>query len=193
MNITSTTPTIDVEWAFIESLFTDAFPADERPSFDRIRELHHQSPFFKLNLFRWNDSPVGFISQWDFDTFTYVEHAAFHPSVRGKGLGSSAFAHLLNRLNRPCILEVEPPTGDIEKRRIGFYERLGFKLSSHLYVQPPYSPDKHPLMMRLMTHNSSPENESTIARQIEIIYQNVYQTSVEKMQMLYPTLFNASK
>lgn len=193
MNITSATPTTDVEWAFIESLFTDAFPADERPSFDRIRELHRQSPFFKVNLFRWNDFPVGFISQWDFDTFTYVEHAAFDPSVRGKGLGSSAFAHLLNRLDRPCILEVEPPTGDIEKRRIGFYERLGFKLSPYLYVQPPYSPDKHPLMMRLMTHNSSPENESTIARQIEIIYQNVYQTSVEMMQMLYPTLFNASK
>lgn len=193
MNITSATPTTDVEWAFIESLFTDAFTADECPSFSRIRELHQQSPFFKLNLFQWDNSPAGFISQWDFDTFTYIEHAAFHPSVRGKGLGTLAFTHLLNHLNGPCILEVESPTGDLEKRRIGFYERLGFKLSSHHYVQPPYSPDKQPLVMRLMTYNSFPENESTITRQIEIIYQKVYQTSVEKMQMSYPTLFNASK
>lgn len=52
----------------------------------------------------------------------------------------------------PVVLEVEMPTEEMSKRRIGFYERLGFVLDHHVYFQPPYRKGEAFLEMRLMTH-----------------------------------------
>ena len=43
----------------------------------------------------------------------------------------------------PVVLEVEMPTDEMSKRRIGFYERLGFELDNQVYHQPPYAQRNH--------------------------------------------------
>lgn len=42
----------------------------------------------------------------------------------------------IRQSGKPVLLEVEPPLGEMEQRRIGFYERLGFHLNPYAYVQP---------------------------------------------------------
>ena len=39
---------------------------------------------------------------------------------------------------RPFVLEVEPPGSDIQRRRIGLYERLGLRVAKRDYMQPSY-------------------------------------------------------
>ncbi len=54
--------------------------------------------------------------------------------------------------NKKIVLETERPETDIARRRIRFYERLGFKLNRHNYTQPAYSPEKKPVPMFIMSH-----------------------------------------
>lgn len=55
--------------------------------------------------------------------------------------------------SRPLVIEVEPPTDEMACRRIGFYERNGLRLWNDVeYVQPPYSPDRHAIELKLMTY-----------------------------------------
>lgn len=73
----------------------------------------------------------------------------------------------------PVVLEVEMPTEEMSKRRIGFYERLGFVLDHHVYFQPPYRKGEAFLEMRLMTHGEL-DLEQSFERVKTIIHQNVY-------------------
>ena len=73
----------------------------------------------------------------------------------------------------PVVLEVEMPTEEMSKRRIGFYERLGFVLDHHVYFQPPYRRGEALLEMRLMTHGEL-DLERSFKRVKTIIHQNVY-------------------
>ena len=59
---------------------------------------------------------------------------------------------LLRQTGKPAVLEVEKPDDELSQRRIRFYQRLGFVLSPRPYTQPPYSPDRHPLELRLMSY-----------------------------------------
>ena len=65
------------------------------------------------------------------------------------------------------------PTEEMSKRRIGFYERLGFVLDHHVYFQPPYRRGEALLEMRLMTHGEL-DLERSFERVKTIIHQNVY-------------------
>ena len=65
------------------------------------------------------------------------------------------------------------PTEEMSKRRIGFYERLGFVLDHHVYFQPPYRKGEAFLEMRLMTHGEL-DLERSFERVKTIIHQNVY-------------------
>jgi hypothetical protein len=52
------------------------------------------------------------------------------------------------------VLEVEKPEDATCIRRIHFYESLGMKLSTAPYMQPPYSADKHPVSLYLMSYGN---------------------------------------
>ena len=71
---------------------------------------------------------------------------------RGAGYGATAMSELLRQAGKPAVLEVEKPDDELSQRRIRFYQRLGFVLSPRPYTQPPYSPDRHPLELRLMSY-----------------------------------------
>ena len=70
--------------------------------------------------------------------------------MRGRGYGSEALAMLIARTEQPLILEAEPPTDELTRRRIGFYERSGFTLYDYPYVQPAYTADSQPVPLCLM-------------------------------------------
>ncbi|MBQ9555385.1 MAG: GNAT family N-acetyltransferase [Muribaculaceae bacterium] len=108
-------------------------------------------PRFHVVLATCDELPVGFISYWAFDSFTYIEHLAVEPSQRGKGHGSGLMRQVAS-LGRPLLLEVEPPLDEETRRRIVFYQHLGLALQDGIkYVQPPYSPGKPSVPLCLMT------------------------------------------
>lgn len=145
----------DTGWlGFIETLYTEAFPADERRAFQAVKELLVTTPAFHLTGIRADGRPAGLLSYWKWDDLAYVEHFAVDAGCRGGGLGAGALNRLLSQLDIPVVLEVEPPVDELSRRRIGFYERLGFRLWSCPYVQPPYDKDRNPLDLLLMTYGN---------------------------------------
>lgn len=137
---------------FIERIYTESFPQDERRDFDEVVRLLRENDDFKMVLLSDGERPVGFISYWPWSDFVYMEHFAVDSSCRGGGYGAAGMAALLEQTGQPAVLEVEKPENELSRRRIGFYERLGFVLSTLPYIQPAYSPDRNPMELYLMSH-----------------------------------------
>jgi ribosomal protein S18 acetylase RimI-like enzyme len=131
-------------WAIYES----SFPPDER------RDLASQAALFKdkrysLTAAFEGGSLVGFISSWELGGFSFIEHFAVREGLRGHGTGTGMLKAFMAGRGR-IVLEVEPPSDGLKKRRISFYERLGFRLDPRPYTQPPYGEGKKPVVLRLM-------------------------------------------
>ena len=78
----------------------------------------------------------GFLSAWEFDDILFFEHFAVSSKVRNGGIGGRMLREVLAKVNKMTCLEVELPEGELEKRRISFYERNGFCYNSYPYTQP---------------------------------------------------------
>lgn len=136
----------------VEKTYNDSFPEAERRAFSLVRELVKDEPRFVVYTLSKDEAYAGFITAWRFDSFTYVEHFAIDASARNGGIGGKAMKLFLELCDGPVVLEVEMPADEMSKRRIGFYERLGYMLDNHVYFQPPYRKGEPSLEMRLMTY-----------------------------------------
>lgn len=157
----------------VEKTYNDSFPEEERRDFSLIRKLISDDHRFTVYILMRNAEYVGFITAWEFDTFTYAEHFAIDEVARNGGIGAKAMMQFLALCKPPVVLEVEMPDGEMSKRRIGFYERLGFVLDNHVYHQPPYRSGDSWLEMRLMTYGAIDLNHS-LTDVKNCIYQHVY-------------------
>ena len=126
----------------------DAFPYEERR--DRADEL----ACFEYNKFKMleiddNGEKVGFVSLWDFEDFVFIDHIAVDSDRRSGGYGTQCIELIKNEYSKPIILEAEKPVTVQQKRRIAFYERLGFKINPNEYYQPSFhgTDEKLPLMV----------------------------------------------
>lgn len=161
-------------YPFVEQLFVDAFPPDERrPLPDQRSNTDNNTRFQCLLVTDRNQKPTGFITCWDLGICLYVEHFATSPEMRGAGIGSAILRDFLTKAGKPVVLEVEHPDTEIARRRIGFYRRNGFELWEDVdYIQPPYSPGQSAVPLLLMaTPGLSREDASKI---IAAIHTQVY-------------------
>lgn len=143
--------TSDVQhYQFMENLLINAFPPEEYRSLEELRNYTDHTDNFHNNLILDGNTPIGFITYWDFNNFYYVEHFAIDPNQRNGGYGKSVLEHLSENLHRPIVLEVEMPVEEMAQRRINFYKRQGFTLWEKEYQQPPYKPGDPFLPMYLM-------------------------------------------
>lgn len=166
--------TSDVQhYQFMEDLLTTAFPPEEYRELKELRKYTDYTDNFYNHIIFDDDTPVGFITYWDFDSFYYVEHFAIDPSRRNGGYGKKALDYLCEKLERPIVLEVEMPLYDMAKRRINFYQRQGFILWEEAYKQPPYKAGDDFLPMHLMVHGDL-ENERDFEMVKNRIYKEVY-------------------
>lgn len=137
------------EYRFTEEILTETFPIDEYRDLDEQRKNCDSNPMFHLMIAEEETRIVGFASYWQFEKFCYIEHLAIEPTLRNRGYGKE----ILNRLQQSVsaiVLEVEKPVDELTERRIGFYERSGFRLSLEEYIQPAYRKDGNELPMHLM-------------------------------------------
>lgn len=134
-------------------IYSQSFPADERREWTEIPELLC-SPHFRLSQVCKNQEIIGLIAVWNFSDFTFIEHFAIRESARGQGIGSVVLKMVLADNQKPIILEAEEPFTDEARRRIVFYERLGFSVCEGIYFQPPYAAGKNKVKMLLMSFPS---------------------------------------
>lgn len=127
-----------------------SFPPDERRPYLEQAELFNDTRYSMLTATE-NGSIAAFMATWEFESFVFVEHFAAHPDFRNLGLGSRMLRELIEKTDKPICLEVEPPEGDITRRRIDFYKRNGFFLNSYSYMQPPISKGKNEIPLMIMT------------------------------------------
>lgn len=170
----------DAADAFIEQVkatYEASFPATERRDFELVRTLVKENPLFTLYALLRGETYVGFITAWRFDSFVYIEHFAIEEVARNGGIGAEALGQFLSFTSLPVVLEVELPADDLSRRRVRFYERLGFVLDSHVYFQPPYRLADEPLEMRLMQYGGL-NLEQAFPQVRERIYREVYGAEV---------------
>lgn len=162
------------QYAFVEKLFLDSFPENERRPLEEQRSNTDGNDAFSCYLLTEEDGlSVGFITIWDLDSFYYAEHFAVDPSLRNGGYGSRVMQALLKEMDKPLVLEVELPDNEMSCRRIGFYERQGFRVWSKDYMQPSYRAGGDMLPLYLMMAGGE-DVEPDVQMVKKAIYEKVY-------------------
>ena len=110
---------------------------------------------------------------WEFDDFIYVEHLAVDSKLRGRGVGSELIKNYLNRCDKRVFLEVEPPNCEISKKRVSFYEKLGFSFNDFYYLQQPLNHGDSPFRLNIMSYPES-IGEKEFDKYKKDIYKDVY-------------------
>lgn len=166
--------TADVlRYSYMEKLITTAFPADEYRALDQLRQYTDAPNSFTNHVVQDDDRMIGIFTCWDFDDFVYIEHFATDPEVRNGGYGKKIMETWCKDCPKPIVLEVEEPVEEMSRRRVGFYERLGYKLWKADYQQPPYKEGDHYLPMRIMAFGNL-ECEHDYEKIKHLLYTQVY-------------------
>lgn len=141
-----TTPA-DRDFQALFALYESSFPIHEQRTREKEEALLGNPACHTLAL-REQGAFAGLMALWEGDGFTYVEHFAVAPQLRGRGVGSRALAELTGR-GRPVVLEIDPPVDEGSLRRRRFYQRLGFVENGFPHVHPPYRRgfSGHPLVV----------------------------------------------
>ena len=164
--------TCDAElYAYMEQLLQTSFPEQEYRPLNELREITDTQSNFYNNVILNDAAPVGLVTYWDFNTFSYMEHLAIDPTQRNGGFGKQVLEHLCPKLT-PVILEVELPEEEMAIRRINFYKRQGFVLWDEEYSQPPYRSGDKSLPMKLMAYGSLSNSNFTHVE--HVIHTEVY-------------------
>lgn len=162
--------TTDQAYAFVENLWHESFPESERREDEAQRYNVDHNEAFTCYLIEEDTLQVGFITVWRLEGFSYVEHLATSPLVRNKGYGRKIMEELQKQFHGVIVLEVEKPIDEMSRRRIGFYQRCGFRLCEKYYVQPPYRKGGESLPMFLMYAGTD-----DIAADFESIRDEIYE------------------
>lgn len=150
----------------VYAIMEQAFPASEMRAYKGQRELLSYDDYKLYGVKDENDKIYAFMATWEPDNFLFLEHFAVLKAFRNGGTGGRLLADFLNEKGLPMVLEVEKPDTEMAKRRINFYERLGFALNYYDYVLPPFQKGQKPLPLYIMTYpNAIDEKQFMVYQQ----------------------------
>jgi len=132
-------------------IYLSSFPPEERRSLAKQRKIFDDTRYSLIAAYN-KGQLVGLISSWDFDDFVFVEHLAVKARLRCRGHGTEMLKRHIEKSGRPTVLEIERPDTKIAKRRIHFYDRIGFKVNEYDYSHPPYGKGKKGASLHLMSY-----------------------------------------
>jgi ribosomal protein S18 acetylase RimI-like enzyme len=133
-------------------LYLSAFPISERRGLPLLEKTMMNDSFY-VYATMYDEQFVGFVNFWTFERFTFIEHFAMLPHMRGQRIGTNLIRILQLQVKQPIILEVETPATKIAVRRIHFWERLGFYVLSNYYMQHPYDDSLFLIPMLIMSND----------------------------------------
>ncbi|MBT2770862.1 GNAT family N-acetyltransferase [Halomonas sp. ISL-60] len=150
-----------------------SFPEAEYREYSEQKKLLSHSRYRLITEENEQNEVIGFLAGWEFEAIRYVEHVAVSPNIRGGGIGRQLMERFMKQSTKPVILEVELPDDELKRRRIGFYERLGFRLGDHSYVQPPLRVRQQTLSLQIMSYPVAlTSTEFEMVR--KLLYKEVY-------------------
>lgn len=117
-------------------LYENSFPLEERRAIDSQAKIF-KNLNYNFDIIIEEEKFIGFLLWWEFDDLRYIEYFATSENIRNEGFGKLIIETFIKRSQKPILLEVALPNSNLKKRRINFYERLGFHLNSHFYEIPP--------------------------------------------------------
>ncbi|MGN1127079.1 MAG: GNAT family N-acetyltransferase [Ruminococcus sp.] len=162
------------EFDKVFEILRESFPTDEYRTYDEQKRLLDNPLYTIFVLPDSQDKDImAFIAVWQFRDFAYVEHFAVSPRYRNQNLGSKIIKTVVEMLSCPMCLEVELPHTETAKRRIEFYRRNGFFFNHYTYVQPPFSKDKNPIPLAIMTSGRS-IGKGEFEKIKAVLYREVY-------------------
>lgn len=161
------------EFEKVYEIMEYSFPKEEIREFDRQKSLLDKDGYNLLVRRDENGVIEGFISIWKFDGFWYGEHLAVSENSRNKSIGTKIIKECLKDCPGDFVLEVEPAVDEITKRRIGFYERLGFKFNEFEYMQPKMRETTQEIPLNIMSYPDFISKEE-FDRYKKVIYSRVY-------------------
>lgn len=146
------------EFEQLYALMDDSFPKAEIRNFKGQRELL-ENPHYNVYVLKENSEILAFFAEWENESYRFIEHLAVNEKFRSQGLGSKTLQAYNALGSKPVVLEVEPPEDDIQRRRVKFYERNGYHLSSYSYVQPVINEGYESVPLVMMTYPEPLDNE----------------------------------
>jgi len=144
-------------FAQVDALYESAFPLHEKRSHAaKIRALNHAN----YQLQAWFDGElfVGMIGMWNFGDYRYIEHLAVNDTLRGQGYGKRMLNQFLEQ-SPQTVLEIDPLTTDIARKRLHFYQSLGFQVNHYPHTHPTYHENlaDHQLIVLSHPHPIDPQ------------------------------------
>lgn len=140
------------DYGRIYDLMKASFQEEETRTYESGLKQLKKTNYRILTVRNKADDIIGFIADWDLGSYIFLEHFAVATKYRGSGIGSAMLAVYLNQATKTVVLEVEDYDTEIEKRRIGFYQRMGFHLTEFGYFQPILRGDTHKeIPLRIMS------------------------------------------
>lgn len=94
---------------------------------------------------------VGLVLYWEAAEYLYIEHFCILQALRNHHYGQRTL-DLLAECGKTLILEIDPPTDAITRRRKAFYERCGFAGNLFPHIHPPYHAENHGHALVVMTY-----------------------------------------
>ncbi len=146
-------PMPDEKFTRLFSIMERAFPPEEHGTAAQHRAEFSRREFHCL-CYEPEGAPAGFMSYYRFaeENVVFLEHFAVDQELRGNGVGSRLMRYFKEIVSPALIvLEVEPPEGEAERRRIGFYQRMGFVMNQGEYFQPDFNGTDFRLPLKLMS------------------------------------------
>lgn len=157
----------------VYAIMDQAFPDVEMRTYEEQKRLL-KDPSYTIYIEEDETAQIcAFLGVWELEDIIFIEHLAVASTMRGSGIGRVFLQSFLQAMKKPMVLEVEHPESDIAKRRIGFYQRLGFHLHEQFYLQPPLRSDAPYYPLYLMSYPASLD-EAGFCYIRDALYQQVY-------------------
>lgn len=166
---------IDMNKKDFDSFFKildNSFPKNERRDYFSQKKLL-DNKYYKPLVLKIEDKVLAIMAIWEFDDFIFIEHLAIDKKLRGQGIGTKLIKNYLSKTKKEVFLEVEPPICEISKRRVLFYQRLGFYLNDFYYLQQPLNTDDTPFELKIMSYSKN-ISEDEFEKYKKVIYKEVY-------------------
>lgn len=158
-------------------IMDEAFPDSELRTYEGQKMLLKNEKYHIHEELDENGTLVGFLAYWKLASCVFFEHLAVSLKFRGQGIGKNILLKNIKDARLPIFLEVEPPETELAKRRIAFYERLGFCLNDFYYEQPPLRENQLAQQLLIMSY-PEPISAEKFAKYKKEIYTNVYNTTI---------------
>lgn len=124
------------EYRAARELYSQCFPIHEQREEASQRAIMADGEYYFTQIMS-GDRMIGCILYWETADFIYVEHFFISPALRNLAYGRRTLEWITGK-GKPVILEIDPVTDELTKRRKGFYERAGFHANEFSHVHPPY-------------------------------------------------------